>query len=126
MGDDYNGFPHAVQLLEHTHNLRPGPAVQRAGGLICQQNIRPAHYRPGDGGALLLSARELGRLPVGQIRNAHLFQRRKNRRPAFCPRHPLPEQRQRHILGSGAVLQQRKMLKDKGDLLSPDCRETLL
>ena len=117
MGNHYDGHTLCVQLGKQFHDLLAGTGVQRTGGFVRQQQPGMAHHGTCDRHTLFLTAGKLGGLEVHTIFQSHTGQH------LFCPHQPVffphacIEQRQRHILGSGAVLQQRKMLKDKGDLL---------
>ena len=57
------------EILEQRQDLGAALAVQRAGGLVREDDLAAVHERAGDGDALLLTARQLGRLvlqPIGQ------------------------------------------------------------
>ena len=70
MGDDDHGDAGLVQLLEQGDDLLGGAAVERAGRLVGEQDMRVVDQRAGDGHALLLSAGKLGRLMVARDRRA--------------------------------------------------------
>ena len=57
--------PAALQLVEEVHHLGAGVAVEVAGRLVGEDQRRLGDERPGDRDALLLAARQLGRL-MGQ------------------------------------------------------------
>ena len=57
-----DGDPFGVELLEHPQDLDAGVRIEVAGRLVGQDQRGPVHQRPGDGHALLLSARHLRRL----------------------------------------------------------------
>ena len=57
----------------------PGLAVEVAGGLVRQQDLRAGAQRPRHRDALLLAAGELGREMVGAVRQAHLVEQRAGR-----------------------------------------------
>ena len=44
VGDEHHGVPLPVQLLQHPQHLAAGVAVQRAGGLISQNDRRAVSY----------------------------------------------------------------------------------
>ena len=54
----------AVQPLKDRHDLQADPRVQRAGGLVGEDDPRIVDERPRDGDALLLPAGELARLVI--------------------------------------------------------------
>src|SRR5579859_7592239 len=61
MGDDDYGRAIPVELAEQLQDGRARHRVQVAGGLVGQHQGRTARQGPGDGGALLLPARQLVR-----------------------------------------------------------------
>jgi len=56
VGDQNQGVPLPVDLLEERHDLHPGAGVQVARGLVGQQDGRPVDQGPGDGHPLALAA----------------------------------------------------------------------
>ena len=74
MGDEHHRMALPMQILQHSQHLTAGVAVQRAGGLIRQNDRRVAHQRPRDGYALLLAARKLVGLVFQLIAQPHLLQ----------------------------------------------------
>ena len=54
--DDHDGLAFGVQLPEQVHDLARGAAVEVAGGLVGQQQLRLAHQRARHGDALPLAA----------------------------------------------------------------------
>ena len=62
VGNDDDGAPcFAAGALEQGQHLLAGFVVQRTGGLIAEQELGVLGQRPGNGNALLLAARKLGR-----------------------------------------------------------------
>ena len=61
-------------FLEQLHDLHTGLAVQRAGGLIRQDDVRVVDQGPGDGYPLHLTAGKLVGLFVCLVAQSHLFQ----------------------------------------------------
>ena len=57
--------------------------VERRGGLVEQHHLRPHRERPRDGGALLLAARQMGRILVPLVGDADLGEQRLGFRDAF-------------------------------------------
>ena len=94
---DHNHQLFLGNLLENFHYLHTGFAVQRAGGLIRQQDFRVVHQRPGDGHPLHLAAAHLAGLLFQLIAQAHLFQRRDGPLPPLRLAHAGQRQRQLHI-----------------------------
>ena len=65
-----------AQRPQQIENLVGGLAIEVAGRLVADQERRVGHQRAGDGDALLLAARELGRLVARAVREADDLQRR--------------------------------------------------
>src|SRR3990172_913384 len=70
-----DGRPLHVDVLEQPEHVLSALRVQVAGGFVREKHLRFVHERPGDGHALLLPARELGRGKVPFVLHANLFQR---------------------------------------------------
>ena len=75
MGDHHHGGAGAVEPEQQLHHAFARCAVERAGGLVGQQQQRPARQGAGDGGALLLAARELVWTMLEPMRQPDLGQR---------------------------------------------------
>ena len=76
MGDDDDGAARlAAGALEQGQHLLSGLIVQRAGGLVAEQELRIFCEGACNGDALLLAAGELGREVVQPFAEAHAFQR---------------------------------------------------
>jgi hypothetical protein len=56
VGDEHDGDALAVELLKEREDFHRRAAVERAGGLVRQQEGRGVDQRPRDGDALLLAA----------------------------------------------------------------------
>lgn len=74
VGDEDDGVALLMQLLQHPQHFAAGVRIQRAGGLVGQDDRRVAHQRPRDGNALLLAAGELIGLVPDLVAQAHLLQ----------------------------------------------------
>ena len=74
VGDLDDGVALAVQFPEQGQNFLPGFGIQRAGGLVGQQDGRAGDQRPCDGDPLLLPARKLVGLVGFPLLQAHHFQ----------------------------------------------------
>ena len=59
MGDEHHGVALPVQLLQHPQHLAAGVAVQRAGGLVGQNDRRVTRQSTCNGDTLLLAAGKL-------------------------------------------------------------------
>ena len=72
MGHVDDGDPQAaVQLAQFVLQVFAQLLVQRAKGLVHQQDARLVHQRPGNGHALLLTTGELGGAAVGELFQLH-------------------------------------------------------
>ena len=75
MGDEYNGIVvFLVHIVEDVHDKAAGLAVQRAGGLVRQNQRRFVHHGAGDGHTLLLATGQLVGLVLVPVAHAHTFQ----------------------------------------------------
>ena len=116
---DHDHQPVLRHLLEEVHDLDAGGAVQGAGGLVGQQDIRVVHQGPGDGHALHLAAGHLIGLFVKLVPQAH---------PLQGPDGPLPPlgladagdgQGQLHVCQHSLVGDQVVALEDEADGMVP-------
>ena len=94
---DHDDQPVLCHLLEQLHDLHGGLAVQRAGGLVGQQDVRVVDEGPGDGHPLHLAAGHLVGLFVHLVAQPDLFQRFLRPAAALRPGHPCQRQRQLHV-----------------------------
>ena len=95
--------------------------VEVAGRLVGEQHGRPAHEGAGDGDALLLAARKLGRLvpePVGQADRLDEFLE-----PTRVELAPGDRQRQGDVLRRRQGRQEVERLEDEADLVAAQLRE---
>ena len=73
--DDNDGFAGlAAGFLQQSKHLLAGSVIQRAGGLVAQQQLGVFGQCAGDGYALLLTAGKLGGEVVQSVTEAHLCQ----------------------------------------------------
>jgi hypothetical protein len=76
VGHDQHGEPVGGQGAQHVEHLAHPLRIERAGGLVQQQDLRVHRKGPGDGDALLLAARHLvgiGALAVGEAHPSEEF-----------------------------------------------------
>ena len=90
--------------------------VQRAGGLIAEQNLGVSCQCAGNGNALLLTAGELGRVGVGLIGQAHHFQQLPGALFGIGLLHARKLHREADVLQAAALHQQIELLEDHGDV----------
>ena len=89
--------------------------VEIAGGLVCQHERRPIEHRPAVGDALLLPARELGRVMVPAVRDAHALEKRQ-RLPLGHGAVPADVARgEQDVIERGQSGEQQEGLKDVSD-----------
>ena len=87
--DDDQREPVGVQLAQELHDLIGGLRVERARGLVGPHDARPTGERAGDGDALLLAARQLGRAVLQAARRARRVRASPTRAGApLSRRHP--------------------------------------
>src|SRR5262249_27221473 len=67
MRDVHHCGPVFVQVLQQPEHVPGYAGVEVAGGLVAEQDWRPAGHRPGDRDALLLPARQLQRQPAAPV-----------------------------------------------------------
>ena len=84
-------------FLQQIHDLHAGFAVQRAGGLVCQQNIRIVYQSSGNGHTLHLSTGHLIWLLMELITQAHILQSLHSPLAALTMRNAGNGQSQFHI-----------------------------
>ena len=78
MGDHHDGGAVFVELPEELEDAVGGFAVQVAGGLVREDDLRAVEQGAGDGDALLLAAGELMRHLMGLCRHAHVLEDFRN------------------------------------------------
>jgi hypothetical protein len=111
--DDHHCHALRVELREQLHDVFTGFGIERASGLVGQNQLRLVHQRAGNGYALLLPARQLR----GRVRTAlaqtHPVQR------GLCAQAPLGrtdpgiQHGQGHVLQRAGARQQVELLKHK-------------
>jgi len=123
MGDQNHSVSRPVEALEQMQDLPAGVGVQRAGGLVGEDDRRFSHQRPGDGDPLLLSAGELV-WPVPQLAaQAHQLQGDPDPLVPLSSRDPGVHHGRLHILQQGELWEQVVLLKDKAQQFIADLRQ---
>ena len=84
-------------LGKQIHNLDARFRIQRAGGLVGQQDLRVVDERTRNGHALHLTARQLARLLVYVVAQAHALERTHRAVVAFGTRNARQRQRQLYV-----------------------------
>ena len=128
VGDQQHRHPGlALQIVEQAQDLRAQRHVQRRGGLIGQQQARPARQGHGDHRALALAARELVRKAVGaaaRVGNAGGGQGFDRRVPGLPAAEGLLEfQHLGHLVAhrEERVQGRHRLLEDHGDVIARGC-----
>ena len=122
MGDEHHGIPLLIQLLEEPQHLPARPGIQRAGGLIRQNDRGIPRQRSCDGYPLLLTAGEL----TGQV--FLLFGKTHPAQGCHSPLLPLfradtgVQQGQLHVFQHGQLGDQVVLLEDEPQHFVPDLR----
>ena len=117
VGDDDHRHALGGQLLHHRQHLADQLRVQRAGRFVEQHHPRLHGDGAGDGDALLLAARQPGRVVRGLVAQPDLVQRRAGQRlglgagQAADPFQPLG-----HVLQRGHVRPQVELLEHHADV----------
>jgi hypothetical protein len=108
-----------VQLAQDAHHLFARAAVQRAGGLVGQDDAAAVHQRAGDGHPLLLAAGELARHMLGAVAQAQALQQGLRAAVAVRGRQAGVDRRHLHIALGRQVGQQVIALEDEAEVLAP-------
>ena len=102
-------------LFQDLHHLHARLAVERAGRLVGEQNVRIVDERPRDGDALHLAARHLVRLFVELIAEANALKRPDRALAALALAHARERERQLHVAQHRLVRDQIIALEDEAD-----------
>ena len=118
------GSGRLVELFQQFHDAGAGYAVEIASRLVRKKNLRRVREGTGDGDALLLASRELGREVIHPVAEPHALEQRGG---PFCRATVAPQfQRDLHILGRRQRGDQLKGLEDESDLLAPEACALIL
>jgi hypothetical protein len=107
---------HLVDLLQLDLHMLAQLFIERAEGLIHQNEGRLKHQRPGKRDALLLAARELGWLAVLELLQPHHFEGAHDARPDVGLRHLSHGQREGDIVRHAHMRKQRVVLEHHADI----------
>ena len=102
-------------VLQDIHHLHARLAVERAGRLVGEQNVRIVDERPRDGDTLHLAARHLVRLFVELVAKAHALKRPDRALAALALAHTRERERQLHVAQYRLVRNEVIALEDKAD-----------
>ena len=118
--------PAAWSSRRTADDLGAGVAVEVAGRLVGEDERRLGDERAGDRDALLLAARQLGRLVVEPVAEAEPLERGRARRGALAPADALVEQRRRDVVERRRPRQQVVRLEDEADRPAAEPRQAVV
>ena len=117
MGHIDEGNAHLLlDTLQLDLHILPQAQVQRAQGLVQQQDLGSVHQRPGDGHPLLLAAGQLGDFPVLKALQTHHTQHFRHALLDFLGRHLGDPQAKGDVLKHVQMREQRILLEHRVDL----------
>ncbi len=117
MGDHHHRLPELTdRVAQERQDLGAGGAVQVAGRLVAEDDVRPGDQRPRAGDPLLLAAGQLGRLVVQPGRQAHGVDDQLH--PLLVRPAPGDVEGQRDVLRRGQRRQQVELLEDEADAVA--------
>jgi hypothetical protein len=108
-----------AQSLEQRQDLLAGPAVERTGGLVGEQDRRTIDQRARDRDALLLPARQFTGTMPGAIAETHRIQCRMRSVHPFVARDVDVAHRHGDVFQGAHARQQVEPLEYEADLLQP-------
>src|SRR5262245_305120 len=111
-----------IEILEQPQDLMAARRVEIAGRLVSENHRGIGGERSGDGGALLLATRKLGRGMALAIVEADPSQRIARLLAPFAARKPAIDQRQLDILERGRALQEIEALKHEAEVIAAQKR----
>ncbi|GAB4077643.1 hypothetical protein GCM10028781_24100 [Nostocoides australiense] len=107
---------------ELAHDRRTRLLIQRACGLVGEDDSRSGGQRAGDRHALGLTTRQLPGTPVSQSLQTQPVQDRAHPAHGVRPRHTGEHQRQGSILLGRQLREQLAGLEDEPEILAAQCR----
>ena len=108
----------AVELLQQAQDRQGGVRVERRGRFVAQQNRGRRGQGTRNRHTLALAARELGRVRLLPVRQAHGRQCLARRGAACRAVHTGHLERELHVMQGAAVRQQVELLEDHADTLA--------
>ena len=126
VGDEHHGVPLPVQLLQHPQHLAAGVAVQRAGGLVGQNDRRVTRQSTCNGDTLLLAAGKLVGLVLELIAQPYPLKRGGRAALALSQGDARVHQRHFHVFQQAELGQQVILLEDEAQHLVADLGQLVL
>ena len=108
-------------LGEQVHDLHTGLGVERARGLVCQQDLGIVDERAGDGDALHLAAGKLARLFAHVLGKPHAAERLDGALPALSAGHAGKREGQLDVFQNGLVWDKVVGLEHEADAVVAIC-----
>ena len=112
----------AMKVLEQGQDLVAGPAIQRAGRFVGQDENRIIHHRARNDDALLLASGELIRPVMAAVGEADPVERLFGSTSSVSATSARVNKGQFDIFQRAGPRQKRRDLKDETDILAPDGR----
>src|SRR6516162_4027786 len=122
MSNHDDGTTVAVKVFEEGQDLVAGPAIQRAGRLVGQDESRIIYHRARNDDALLLASGELIRPMMAAVGEADPVERPFGAASSFPATGARVNKGQFDIFQRGGPRQKRRDLKDETDILAPNRR----
>ena len=126
MGDEHHGVALPVELLQHSQHLAAGVAVQRAGGLVGQNDRRVTRQSTCNGDTLLLAAGKLVGLVLELIAQPYPLKRGGRAALALSQGDARVHQRHLHVFQQAELGQQVILLEDEAQHLVADLGQLVL
>ncbi len=123
VGDEHDGVAGGGELGEQLHDLGAAPAVERAGGLIGEDDATAVHQRARDRHALLLAAGELAGAVVDALAEAEAGEQLLGAGVALLARHAGIHRRHFDVVARGGAAEQVVALEHEAEGLAPQARE---
>ena len=126
VGDHDDGGAGGVEVAEQVHDVEAVVAVEVAGGLVAEDELRVGDDRPGNGHALLLPAGELLRIVARPVDDAHALQHLVDLLPTLRLAEAEVAQRQLHVLEDVHVVDEVEALEHEADDPAPQLQAVFL
>ena len=126
VGDDHDGRPGLVELVDQGQDGLPGGLVEVPGRLVSQHDGGSTDEGPGDGDPLALSARELRGTGMGALCQADEVQGVEGALAALSEWDAGVEEPVGHVVQHGGVFGQEELLEDEPDPGGPQIGHVLV
>ena len=126
VGDHDDGGAGSVEVAKEVHDVEAVLAIEIAGGLVTEDELRVGDHGAGHGDALLLSAGELLRVVGGAVDDVHPLQHFVDLRLALRFAEADVAQRQLHVLEDVHVIDEVEALEHEADDAAPQFQSVAL